>query len=39
MLKFSEDGEEVYWDKIVDLCVMGKFNHISIDLYGCDIVG
>lgn len=39
MLKFSEDGEEVYWDKIVDLDVIGKFKHISIDLYGCDIAG
>ncbi|MCY6371753.1 hypothetical protein [Clostridium ganghwense] len=39
MLKISKDGEEVYWDKIVDLGVMGKFDSISIDLYGCEIAG
>ncbi|GCD10055.1 hypothetical protein [Clostridium tagluense] len=39
MLKISKDGEEVYWDKIVDLGVMGKFDIISIDLYGCEIAG
>lgn len=39
MLKFSEDKEEVYWDKTVDLGIMGKFEEISIDLYGCDIAG
>ncbi len=32
MLKFSKDGEEVCSDKVVDLGVMGKFDHISIDL-------
>lgn len=26
MLKTSKGGEEVYWDKIVDLGVMGKFD-------------
>ncbi|WPC39577.1 hypothetical protein [Clostridium sp. JS66] len=39
MLKISEDEQEVFWDKIVDLGVMGKFKDISIDLYGCDIAG
>ncbi|AKN31055.1 hypothetical protein Ccar_09420 [Clostridium carboxidivorans P7] len=39
MLKISEDEQEVFWDKIVDLGVMGKFKDISIDLYGCDTAG
>lgn len=37
MLKISKDGEEVYWDKVVNLGVMGRFDSICIDLYGCEI--
>jgi hypothetical protein len=39
MLKISKNGEEVYFDKVVDLGAMGKFDHISIDLYGCETTG
>ncbi|WML33329.1 hypothetical protein [Clostridium sp. OS1-26] len=39
MLKISKDGEEVYWDKVVNLGVMGRFDSICIDLYGCEIAG
>lgn len=39
MLKISEDEQEVFWDKIVDLGVMGKLRDISIDLHGCDTAG
>lgn len=37
MLKISKDGEEAYWDKAIDLGVMGKFDSIYIDLYGCEV--
>ncbi|OUQ89871.1 hypothetical protein B5G50_02980 [Brevibacillus brevis] len=38
MIKIDRDGE-AYWSLTVDLGVLGKFNHILINLDTCDITG
>lgn len=38
MIKIDRDGE-AYWSLTIDLGVLGKFNHILINLDSCDITG